>query len=389
MRLQFLKLSFCLLAFIILAPASLLAKELIRSVSVSSDHFNPTAGQRLTISVDVSQPGKLIVQIVDRDGYLVKTLAKEQQVAIGKHQFEWLGNTDADSSEIVSDEAYSFRIQLSTGGKVETYFPANQLSRELKPKLNYYDRKRGIVSFLLERGGRVHLQAGVARVLDEKKKSVEGCVMKTITNRSPRGAGSIAEFWDGFADGDKSIYVPDLPNFKIAIAATELPENSVITVGGRGKSFAESVVNRKGESLFTFKPSSHHHHQGLTTLEDISPDLAIHFENATWNESERMWITQDSNLKLTGTLQGPNAEAFSKQPGRLLVFLGEKRVIDVPKPLSTSFDLNVPLNHVSSGIHILTLNSVSLNGPVGVHAVRFRVNANPHSAKSKVQGKEK
>jgi hypothetical protein len=374
---------------IVLLPLLAASDQLIKTVSLSSDHFNPTAGQRLTISIALTKPGKLTLQIVDRDGYVVRTLAADSDITAGEQRYEWLGDTDTPPNEIVPDEAYSLRILAMSGKSIETYFPANKIVKELKPKLNYYDRKRGIVSYSLEAAGRVHVQAGVAHVLDQNKKLIEGCVMKTIVNRSPRGSGNVAEFWDGFADGDKTIYIPDLPNFKIAIAATELPENSIITVGSKGKSFADSVVNRQGKSLFTFKTQTHEHHQGLSTLDDLSPELTIDLKNAEWDEVQGIWVAQNPFLMVHGMLRGPNAEAFSRQFGRLLVFLGEKRVIDVSKPLKTSFDLEVPLNEVSSGIHILTLNSVSQNGPVGVHAIRVRVDKNPQSVNSNAQGKNK
>src|SRR3990172_5316456 len=133
--------------------------------------------------------------------------------------------------------------------------------------------------------------------------------MKTIVNREPRPAGTVAEHWNG-CTSESEIYVPDLPNFAVAIAATTLPENSVITTGNREKTFLEGTANRTGNSLFTFQPKDHHHHQRLTSVQDTSPDIELRPTNAKWSKQARLWTTSGQTLMLSGSLKGLAAPAF-------------------------------------------------------------------------------
>jgi hypothetical protein len=190
---------------------------------------------------------------MDRDGYCVATLSSEKPATAGDLSFVWNGKTQDGS--IAPDEAYSILIQLTAGSKTEYYFPANKILPEEKVELGYYDRKRAVISYRLPKACRVHLQAGVA-VVDPASKRVEGPVMATVVNRAPRASGWIAEYWNGFADSDSRIYLPDLPNFKLAIAAAALPENSIVLVGNRKQTFLEYAAVRKGKSFLTYKVGS-------------------------------------------------------------------------------------------------------------------------------------
>src|SRR5262249_11798245 len=154
--------------------------------------------------------------------------------------------------------------------------------------INYYSRSRAIISYNLLKSARVHLQAAVA-VSDPVTKQQIGPVMATIVNRAPRGPGEVAEFWNGFADGDCNIYVPELPNFKLAIAATELPENSIIALGNRQQDFVGSVASRNGSSLFTYTTTTHSHHEGLSALDDVAPQLRAKPENSEWVPNQHGW----------------------------------------------------------------------------------------------------
>jgi hypothetical protein len=340
----------------------------IKSVSISREFFNPSLGQTVEISVILTHPGLLSVKILDRDGYPVTTLASDKKSQVGKTTFLWKG----DGSEgIVPNEAYSVWIELKVGNKKDHYFPANQPLTEEKAELGYYDRKRAVISFRLQKPSRVHLQTGVA-VVDPVSKKVEGPVMATVLNREPRSSGWIAEYWNGFADSDSRIYVPDLPNFKLAVAATALPENSIIATGNRNQTFLEYATNRKGNSLFTYKAPEHHHHQGLTSLDDASPSLSLRPQNASWSEKEQTWTLQASQLKIRGRLSGESAASFSKQPGYLVLFVDGREIQKIMQPCSHDFEIEVPRNSLVAGTQIISANCASEYGPTAVFSLRLK-----------------
>lgn len=195
--------------------------------------------------------------------------------------------------------------------------------------------------------------------------------MKTIANEEPRSSGKIIEHLSGL-DESETIVIADLAHFVIAIAATPLPDNSVIVVNP-SKSFLESVATRKGETLLTFAVKDHHHHQGLTVLQSTSPSMKLTPGNATWSQDQRIWKLTAKALKVSGSLKGPSADAFIRQPGKLVFFLDERKVSELPVPKSTNFDLELPLPKLTPGNHIAAFDWISDNGPAAAYSFRINV----------------
>ncbi len=54
----------------------------------------------------------MTVRILDRDGFVVRTIASGGEITPGKVGYTWDGRDD--SGQVVTDEAYSLRIVLNT-----------------------------------------------------------------------------------------------------------------------------------------------------------------------------------------------------------------------------------------------------------------------------------
>jgi hypothetical protein len=348
----------------------------ILGITVSRPFFDPALGQKIGISFALAQSGNLTVLILDRDGYPVRKLIAGEAVEKGKHALDWDGKDE--QGEVVPDEAYSLRIELDHGGKAAIYFPANTGEEDLKAVTNYYGRQSGVLSYKLPKPARVHIQAGTA-VVDPRTGKATGPVLRTLVNREPRPAGAVIENWNGF-DQSGLFYVPDLPNFVIAVAATALPDNALITIGNRGSSFVDRALGRRGESLLTAKAEDHHHHHGLSTIEDVSPSLHLEPRNASWNSAERTWTARGDALTLALRLEGATASRFRQEPGGVTVFIDgqiAKDLRDLKGLLSPSGDLtvDVPLARLAAGSHLLAVNWGTDFGPVSVGALRVRKGA--------------
>jgi hypothetical protein len=365
------------LLLLVLSATAAAASSEISDVAISRQFFNPSLGQKIGISFALAEPGTLTVLILDRDGYPVRKLVAGKAVEKGKQALEWEGRDDA--GEVVSDEAYSLRIELlHDGGKPAIYFPANAGEEDLKAVTNYYGRQSGVLSYKLPKPARVHVQAGTA-VADPRTGKGTGPVLRTLVNREPRPAGAVIENWNGF-DESRLVYVPDLPNFVIAVAATALPENALITIGNRGSSFVDRALGRRGESLLTTKAEDHHHHHGLSTIEDVSPSLHLRPGNARWNPTEMNWAARRDVLTLVLRLEGATASRFRQEPGGVTVFIDgqiAKDLRNLKGLLSPSGDLtvDVPLTRLAAGSHLLAVNWGSDFGPVSVGTLKIRKEA--------------
>src|SRR5918911_4824506 len=92
-------------------------EKLIRRVAVDRSSANVSAGEPVTLTVATARTTRLNVEVLDRDGFVVRTL-----IDAGGNTFVWNGRDEA--GQIVPDEAYSFRI-VAAGGADE-YFPATR-----------------------------------------------------------------------------------------------------------------------------------------------------------------------------------------------------------------------------------------------------------------------
>jgi len=112
----------------------------IRDVRVAKSFFNPALNQTLDFSFRIASPGKVSVQILDRDGFLVRTLVRDSVMKPGLQPMRWDGRND--SGTVVPDEAYSLKIDLITSGKDERYFPANSVvhAHHSAIRAEYYNR---------------------------------------------------------------------------------------------------------------------------------------------------------------------------------------------------------------------------------------------------------
>lgn len=350
----------------------------IREIALSRSFFNPTFGQRVEISFRLSQPGRLTSRVLDRDGFVTRTLADDRMTPAGMVRLDWDGRSDR--GEVVPDEAYSVQIDLRDGAGRHTYFPADEAPREVPVEKIFHDAAQKLLRYELAEPSRVHVQAGSSDIGPQGQ--TNGPVLKTIANRVPRTSGLILESWDGM-DESGSFSVPGLKNFVLAVAATSLPENSIITLGNRSKSFLEHARDRQGKSFLTRpKPANHDHHQGLTALEDAAPGMRLLARNAAWSASRRSWEVRNDTLKVSVSLEGPSAPHFSRQPGAVFVFLDEKKTLELPvAPPPLEFSLSVA--GLEPGQHRVSVNWISEYGPVTVNSLLIWVGpARPAREKS-------
>ena len=344
---------------------------LIRDVHVAPAFFNPSLHQVATLSFTLTTAGRTTVVVLDRDGVPIRTLMKDTAFKAGTHAITWNGRSD--EGDVVADEAWSFKIDLHNGKESETWFPAllNIAPKMVEITPDSWDPVSGILRYKLPFPARVHIQAGSATV-DPRTKTVSGPVMRTIVNREPRIAGAVIEQWDGF-DESRTIRVTDLPHFVVAIAATPLPECSVITVGNRRRTFVSTLVGRRGKSLLPAYNGGHVHHQGLTAVEDVSPPLKLELQNARWSANEKSWLSNTGELEVTATAGGPTAAAFVAEHGGVQAFIDGKRAKVLSSATTNPVRLAIPLANLRPGSHILAINWGSPYGPVAVNSLRFAV----------------
>lgn len=337
-------------------------------VAVAPAVLNAAAGERAVVHVTLARAGRLSVRILDRDGFVVCTVSAAAAPA-GVSTFSWDGR--AGDGSIVPDEAYSIRADWSDGREPASYFPANEPAAMTSIPVRYDSAASGTIVYDLPSPSRVHLQAGAA--VPGKNGMLEGPVLKTVVNREPRAAGRIAEHWNGM-DESGTVRVRDLPHFVLAVAATPLPENSIILYGNRARGFLAYAAARRGTSLFTLHAASHAHHGGLGAMADVSPPLRLEPLNAKWSAAESLWIVDGPSLRLRAVPDGVPASEFVKQPARVYTFAGTT-LLDRRAARGNAMTLSLPLARIGAEPAVVAVNWRSDYGGVAANALRVRLAA--------------
>lgn len=341
-----------------------MSTTVIQTVTVDRGTLNVAARENVVVTVRFANAGQASILLVDRDGYPVRTLARDQPVQRSA-SFGWDGRDDGGT--VVPDEAYSLKIDWRNGSSTETYFPADMPAPMQRINARSYNRRSATLTYELTEPSRIHIQAGTASP-DPRTGAAVGPVMKTVVNREPRAGGLIAEHWTGF-DESGAFFIPDLKDFVVAIAATPLPANAIITFGNSKTRFIDRVAARQGRSLFTHHEHNGHHF-GLATLDDVSPSLRIEPLNATWSPVDRTWtLPARADLRVHLIAEGPSAGAFRRHPATIERFVDGRRIGgETPK---TSDVVAVPIG-LGSDAQRVSINWNSKWGPVAANTIRVR-----------------
>lgn len=327
----------------------------IRNVKASPSFFNPTAGQSAEITFDAGVRGVVKATILDRDRFPVRTL-EPVTVSPGRVTIRWNGRDDAGA--LVPDEAWNIRIELAG----ESYDPSlDFVAVHEDPQPRTYSRIEGVLGYRLSRPSRVHIEVGQA-ALDPKTGLRDGPILKTIVNREPRSAGAVVEMWNGF-DESGTIRVCDLRDFAISVLATSLPDNSITTRGNRRTTFlAYAKAHRPAAATAVRKlATATHHHTGLNAFEDHSPSLRV----------KRTWL-RDGALRVEVNVEGPTAEHFVRQPGRMSVYVDGRRIVLDETPQNPAV-VTIPATRLAAGDRRIAVNWGSDYGPAAAAAFEVAV----------------
>ena len=359
---------------------SVRAMEAETRVSVNRHSFNPSLGENVAISVRPPAASRISIAVLDRDGYVTRWLAQNEP-ANDTYTVSWNGRDAHDA--LVADEAYSFKVDVTSAAGHWTYFPAASVPKTYPVQAKHYSRRNAALMYELPAAARIHAQAGSAAI-NAKTKTYNGPVLKTLVNRDPRPAGAIVESWNGL-DESGAIYIPDLPQFVTAILATDLPENAVIAFGNPTRTFLDVAAKRSGVSLLPpSRTGSHAHHHGLNVLEDVSPSLMVAPAGGTWDQLRKSWTVKGVKARLSVQLAGPTAHLVARQPGRILVFIDYKFAFErrVRHPMEI---VEVPLTE--DGTSVVSINWQSEYGPLAANSVL--VSRNNNRATSETQNAAK
>jgi len=231
-----------------------------------------------------------------------------------------------------------------------------------------FSRATATLRYKLAVPSRVHVQAGTVSTGPGAPKS-EGPVLKDDC----RSGAAWCRFRGRALDRLRCRRIdlrPRPSGFAIAIAATPLPENSVITFGNPKRPFLDYAAHRTGQSLFPRRrPSAHH--AGLDVFHDVAPNMTLTPLPAEERQARgAVWNVSDPLLRIHLQVNGPTASAFQHQPGKIFLFMDAHLIATIDAKDGTEpFNLRLP----DSEEHRITANWRSDYGPVAVAVARVQL----------------
>jgi hypothetical protein len=207
----------------------------ITGIPVSRRSFNPTLGESIEISCQVSKPSKTFLRIYDPEDALIREIMASGSDSSDQVSFSWDGK-DLDGS-IVPDESYTFTIEANAyGGQIASYDSAAESDETIVEFDVKYDKSRKVVAYQLPTDARVSIRAGIRR----------GPLLKTLVNWQPRLAGYHEDPWDGM-DASGRLSVVSQPEMDFVTEGVALTKNSIIARGNSTISYQEFKQRSSGD----------------------------------------------------------------------------------------------------------------------------------------------
>lgn len=332
----------------------------IHSVSLSAPFFNPTVGQTVALSYELTRPCQVTLTVFDADQSVVRKLAENGQRMKGRHEEVWDGKNP--DGYIVPDEAYFFTIVAREEGGTEAVYDPTTFSGGESGDITTadIDRENNTVNYALPKPARVRVRVGLRQ---------GGPMLGTLADWVPRVSGSNTEFWHG-KDQDRLVDLHDHEDFAMIITYVTLPETSVITVGNKSvdyRGYKLSVAGdrpRKPERqrVATAKSSPHY---GQPRASDRAPRLQMTFPRAEKDSSTGLPVLQDRPLVRVEVTDVEDLRYLNDRGFELLFFLDWQFHAEAEEGRSP-YNWVWDVGKVPPGKHILTVNVISARDQVGV-----------------------
>ena len=325
----------------------------ISDVSVSPEQFNPSNGEKASITYVLSRDAAVKIRIYDPDAGLVAYVVNDKPRPKGLNKETWDGRDER--GVVVPDEAYYFTIDVRSRTFRTRYDPTETSGgEEIDLESANFDKEAGIINYVLKKPARIQARAGIEN----------GPLMMTLEDWVPRPRGGNTIYWNGLDDTGK-IDVMAQPNFKMTIGGFELPENSLITYGNaRPDYWAYRETNKPSETK-TMEPLQRtgqalSRHYFMTRIRDRSPRVLISLPSA----GPGALPVLRGRLIVQVDIGPQNKKYFTMEQFEIVFAVDGRYFVEETNgyvPYNWSWDTT----QFPDGEHILTVNVASLNDQIG------------------------
>ncbi len=334
----------------------------IAGVSISRDVFNPSKGEKVEISFQLSAAARVCIRVFDFDWDLIDTLCNGREMGRGRHRVFWDGQDS--QGRIVPDEAYFFVIKALNKDGEAVYDPSafsGGMNHEIK-ELKISPDKQQLEYFLPEKA-RVWIRAGL----------VDGPLLAIPVDGEPRVKGSHREYWNG-KDQDGLVSLFDKLRYKVRAFYVTFPENTIITRGNKTISYrqyklkvahATEHISEKFARSVLISPL---YRTGIFFSKSVPFDIS--FSHVGSNKEGPLVIKKGTTIRLDfprewrGVLSTSKVEVYLFLDGE---YMSEEGWISMP------YNASLDISNFKSGSHVLTINVVGPQGQIGIKSRKVEI----------------
>lgn len=334
-------------------------------VKVTAASFNPSVGDTVSLSYQLSRNAKVTIKVFDPDQELIRALVSNASREGGKHQDVWDGKDDRGA--IVPNEAYFFTIVADepSSGQQVVYDPVTFSGGEqFDLGQATLSREEGTLSYKLSQPSRVLVRIGIAK----------SALLKTLVDWEPRVAGEITEYWNG-KDADNLVEVWN-QKFSTVITYFTLPDASVITVGNAKTSYRDYKTGfteprpKKEARPFSNRRTISPHFLA-SRLTDRTFNIALHFPD--FPQEAPVEIPHGTQQLLVRVDVGPEGrQVLANEQFEIIVFVDHVFFAEEERGY-LPFNYPLELSQFPPGDHILTLNIATFHDHFGVGTRKFSI----------------
>ncbi len=355
------------------AAATAAVEGLVDSVSVQPWTVNPAAGQEVEIAYVLAEAARVTLTLYGPNQERIATVVDGEPRDAGRQRETWDGR-DGDG-EVVPDEAYYPVVEAESERGPGRYDPLGHSGGErVNPRDIHFSSRDGLISYVLPKASRVLVRAG----LDE------GPMLTTLVNWEPRGPGLSTDRWKGRDQQGVRSFIRH-PDTLVILQAYALPENTIIAVGNRERSYREAFLG-DGKERPKKAPAGRESwlddiaspHWGQPVHLDKDPEIAVYFPAlepapvALAAHAEPLELRGERVIVRVEVPDEHSLRFLREQRFELVAFLDDRR-IDEAEQGHLPFNWSWEIGGVEPGEHLLTINLVTFRQHVGVSTRRVRI----------------
>jgi hypothetical protein len=344
-----------LVAIVLGAPADKKGPFEVTRVGLDKKSFNPSSGEKVDLSFEITKQSDIRVFIYDRLGQEVQRFDKPALDA-GRHSITWDG-CDANG-KLAAGDVFLYIIEAKTkGGDKATYNRAEETGGlEVKPLEYTLDRETGEIGYVLPKACMIRIRAGLK----------DGMFVKSLFDDwKPSDAGRHKLQWDG-KDNSGQLYLLKHKDLDIRLTCYTLPENTIIMMGDivpfESKTNPASTEYQEREHIWATKGKYFHYQHDPRICHP--PKFKVLFPTAN-EEKEQDAPVVSGVVPIRIELDPRDEKHLINTQFEVMLFVDGIFIYEIEEG-SSPFTYNWDTKDFTKGPHIVTVNLIGYDDHIGI-----------------------